>query len=102
MRHSARATAEYAPAVSPGVKELVYQIRFDSDVSRQHMSDEAIGELVFSMKHATHLLFLNQEHGGCCNRGRSRYANGLSGEAAFPKKVARPQNRHHHFFACSD
>ena len=30
-----------------GVEELVYQIRFDSDVSRQHMSDEAVGEIVF-------------------------------------------------------
>jgi hypothetical protein len=82
-----------------GVEELVYQIRFDSDVSRQHMSDEAVGELVFPVEHATHLVFLNEEHGGWCNRGRSRYANSLAGKATFAKEIARSQNGHNGFSA---
>ena len=52
-----------------------------------------------SPEHATHLVFRNEEHGGWCNRGRSRYANGLASEATFPKKIARSQNGHHGFFA---
>ena len=43
-----------------GVEELVDQILFDSDVSRQHISDEAVGELVFLVEHANHLLLLNR------------------------------------------
>ena len=82
-----------------GVEKLIDQILFDSDVSRQHVSDEAVGELVFPVEHANHLVFLNDEHGGRCNRGRSRHANGLARKAPFPKKIARSQNRHDGFFA---
>src|SRR5271170_690455 len=34
------------------VEKLIDEICFDSDVSRQHMSDEAVGELVFPVEHA--------------------------------------------------
>src|SRR5260370_20039860 len=63
------------------------------------MSDEAVGELVFPVEHADHLEFVNEEHGGWCNRGRSRYGNGLTCKATFPKKIARSQNGHNGFFA---
>ena len=57
-----------------GVEELIYQILLDSDVSRQHIGDEAVGELVFPVEHANHLVFLNDQHRGGRNRGRSRHA----------------------------
>ena len=82
-----------------GVEELVYQVLLDSDVSRQHISDEAVGELVFLVERANHFVFLNDEHGGGCNRGRSRYANGLARKAPFPKKITRSKERHNGFFA---
>jgi hypothetical protein len=63
------------------------------------MRDEAVGELVFFVERANHLVFLNDEHGGRCNRGRSRYANGLARKAPFPKKIARSKDRHNSFFA---
>jgi hypothetical protein len=50
-----------------GVEELVYQVLFDSDVSRQHVSDEAVGKLVFPVKHSNHFAFLNDEHSRGCN-----------------------------------
>jgi hypothetical protein len=82
-----------------GVEELVYQVLLDANVSRKHVGNEAVGELVFLVQYANHLVFFNDEHVGRRNRGRSRYANGLARHASFPKKVARSQNRHNDFFA---
>jgi len=81
------------------VEELIYQVLLDSDVSCQHIGDEAVGELVFSVKDAIHFAFLNDEHSGGCNRGCRRHANQLARQAAFSKKIARTQNRHNGFFA---
>src|SRR3981081_1924857 len=72
-----------------GVEELVDQVLLDSYVSRKHVSDEAVGELVFLVEHANHLVFLNDQHGGWRNRGRSRHANGTARKAPFPKKITR-------------
>jgi hypothetical protein len=44
-----------------GVEELIDQILLDSDVSRKHISHEAVGELMFRVEHANHLLFVNSE-----------------------------------------
>src|SRR5882762_11914853 len=82
-----------------GVEELVDQVLLDSYVSRKHISDEAVGELVFLAERADHLVFLNDEHGGRCNRGRSRHANGLARKAPFPQKIARSKHRQNSFFA---
>src|SRR6266481_3704221 len=82
-----------------GIEELVDQVLLDSYVSRNHISDEAVRELVFLAERADHLVFLNDEHGGRCNRGRSRHANGLARKASFPKKIARSKDRHNSFFA---
>jgi len=81
-----------------GVEELVDQVLLDSYVSRQHISDEAVGELVFRAERANHLGFLNDEHGGGRNRGCSRHANGLARKAPFPKKIARSKDRNNGFF----
>src|SRR6202171_5692405 len=81
-----------------GVEELVYQVLLDSYDSCQRIGDEAVGELVFLVEHANHLVFLNDEQGGRRNRGRSRHANGLARKAPFPKKIARSKDRHNGFF----
>src|SRR5579863_1592126 len=82
-----------------GVEELVDQVLLDAYVSRKHVSDEAIGEQVLLVERANHLVFLNDEHGGWCDGGRSRNANGLAGKAPFPEKIARPKDRNNGFFA---
>src|SRR5712664_3267013 len=82
-----------------GVEELVYQVLLDSRVSRKHVSDKAVGELVLPVEHANHLVFLYDEHGGGRNRGCSRDATGLARKAPFPKKIARFKDRHNGYFA---
>src|ERR1700680_1070408 len=62
------------------------------------MSDKAVGELGFSVKYAKHFGFLNNEHGGGCNRGRCGHANGLASQAAFSQKITRSQYFHYSFF----
>src|SRR5258706_9620329 len=100
LRAIAREQQERARQAFLGrVEELVYQVLLDSYVSRKHISDEAVGELVFLAERADHLVFLNDEHGGRCNRDRSRHANGLARKAPFPKKIARSKDRHNSFFA---
>ena len=79
-----------------GVEELVDQILFDSDVSRQHIGDEAVGKFVLPID-AKHLAFLDDEHSRGRNRGCRRHADGLAREATFPKKITRPQNRYNGF-----
>src|ERR1700687_1686176 len=82
-----------------GVEELVYQVLLDSSVSCQHISDEAVGEPVFLVEHANHLVFLDDQHGGRCNRGRRGHANGPARNAPFPQKIAMSKDRHNGFFA---
>ena len=82
-----------------GVEELIDEIFFDSDVSRQHMSDEAVGELVFPVEDSNHLVFLNDEHGGGRNYSGARHANRLPRKAAFAKEIAGPKDRYDGFFA---
>src|SRR6266478_2073675 len=81
------------------IEQLVDQVLFDSYVSRQHIRDEAVGELVLLVEHANHLLFFNDQHGGGRNRGRRRHANGLARQAPFAKKIARSKDRHNRFSA---
>src|SRR5260370_5114723 len=76
-----------------GVKELVDQVLLDSEVPCQYVGDEAVRKLVFPVEHANHFVFLNDEDGGGCNSGRSRHANGLASNAAFPKNSTPSQNR---------
>ena len=82
-----------------GVEELVDQVRFDSGVSRKHISNEAVGEIAFPMEYANHLVFLDHEHGGGRNRGCRSHANGLAGKTPFPKKIARSQNCYNGFLS---
>ena len=82
-----------------GVEKLVYQVRLDSDVSRKHISDEAVGELVFLVERANHLVSLNDQHAGRRNCGRGHQIIGLACKAPFSKKIARSKDRHNGFFA---
>src|SRR5271154_2194234 len=43
-----------------GIEKLIRQVLFDAHVAFQHMSDEAIRELVFFVNHPNHFSFLNQ------------------------------------------
>jgi hypothetical protein len=39
---------------------------------------------VFLVEQANHLIFLNDQHGSRCNRGRRRHANGPARKTLFP------------------
>ena len=53
---------------------------------------------MFFVEHANHLVFINHQRGGGCNRGRSRHANGLICHARFPAKITCSKDRHDGFF----
>src|SRR5579863_3406369 len=74
-----------------GVEKLVDQVLLHSYVACQHVGDEAVREFVFGVERPNHLVFLNHQYGGGCNRGRSRYANGLARKASFSKKSPGPR-----------
>ena len=100
LRAIAREQQERArQAFLAGVEELVYQVLLDSYVSRKHISDEAVGELVFLVERANHLDFLNDKHAGSCNRDRSRHANGLARKAPFSQEITRSKDRNNSFFS---
>jgi len=82
-----------------GVEDLIDQILFDAHVPHQHVSDEAVGELVLFVQHAQHFVFLNDECGGGCYRCRGHHANDLALKAPFPKKITWTENSHNGFFA---
>ena len=82
-----------------GVKKLIDQISLHSDVPRKQIRHVAVGESVFSVEHANHLGFFNNEQSRGCNRGRCSHSNRLTCHAPFTKKVTRPQNRQDCFFA---
>jgi len=43
------------------IEKLIHQIFLDSDVPREHIRHEAVGESMFSVEHANHLVFFNIE-----------------------------------------
>jgi len=82
-----------------GVEELVNQILLNPNVSGEHIGDETVGELMFRVEHANHLALLDAEHGGGCDRSRSRHANGLASETSFSKKITRSHDCDNGLFA---
>jgi hypothetical protein len=45
------------------VKQLIHEVRLNSDVPRKHVRDETVGQFVLGVKHAHHFTFFNHEHG---------------------------------------
>ena len=54
---------------------------------------------MFSVKHAYHLVFFNNENSRGCNRGRRPHSDRLTCHAPFTKKVSRSQYRQNCLFA---
>ena len=82
-----------------GVEKLVDQILLNPNVSPEHIGDETVGEFMFRVEHANHLAFLNAQHGGRCDGGRSCHADGLASEASFAKKIAWAKDCYNSLFA---
>src|SRR6266436_748370 len=74
-----------------GVKELIDQIFLDSDVPGKNVRHEAVGEHMFSVKHAHHLPFFDDQDGRVCNRGGGPHPHTLTCQAPLTKEVAGPQ-----------
>ena len=86
-------------ALLAGIEELIDQVFLDSDISRQHEGDEAVGKLMFAVKDTNHLGFFDHEHGGWHNSCRRTDPNRLTGEASFTNEIPRPQDGHDRLFA---
>ena len=82
-----------------GVEELIDQVLLNPNVSREHIGDKAVGELMFRVKHANHLDSFDTQHGGGSDGGRSRHADGLASEASFSKKIAWAKDCNNGLFA---
>ena len=80
-------------ALLAGIEELVDQIFFDADVARQHVSDEAVRELVLFVEHANHFALFDNQDGGRCDGSGCGHAAGLASEASFPEKITGAENR---------
>ena len=82
-----------------GVKELIDQIFFHSDVSGDHIGYEPIGKIVFPVQNPNHLVFFNNKYAGRRNRGGRRHTSGSTRQTAFAHEIAGSQNRDNGFFA---
>jgi hypothetical protein len=56
-------------------------------------------KVMFPMKHANHLVFVNEEHRRWCDRRRCRHTYGLACKAPFPEKIVPYKDGHNGFFA---
>ena len=82
-----------------GVEELIDQILFDSDVARQHVREEPVGECRMFVQHPDHVA-LGDSHEGRPHDGRRRsHAQGLPGQAALAQEIARPEHGDHGLLA---
>jgi hypothetical protein len=71
---------------------MVYEGILSSTVSCQHICDKTVGHLVFRVKHANHLVFLNDEYSGRHNRSCSRRVYRLAPpKFRTPKKSPGPR-----------
>src|SRR5712664_3121208 len=82
-----------------GIEKLIDQILLDSDVPRKHIRHEAVGESMFGVEQANHLVFLNNEYRRGRNRGRCPHSDRLTCDSSLTKKVTWSQNRQDRFFA---
>src|SRR5205807_3586910 len=82
-----------------GIKQLVDQILFITDIARQQIGDEHIGKCVFPMKRFHHGLFFNSQDRaiGHCRRGA--HTESLAGKRAFAEKTLVTQYADGCFFA---
>jgi hypothetical protein len=83
-RRNGPATEATELGVSRGVKKLINEILFNSDVPGQHVRDEAVRERMLGAEHA---------------RGGRPHADRLARQTSLAKKIARTQNRHDRLFA---
>jgi len=82
-----------------GVKKLVDQILFNPDIPGEHEVYEAVGEGMFGVEHASHLLLIDRQHGGLRGAGGGAHSKGLTRETTFAKKVSGPEIGQDRFFA---
>ena len=82
-----------------GVKKLIDQVLLESYVPYQHMRQEAVGERMFSVKHANHLFLFDNEQSRRGDGDGHPHTNRLPRQASFAKEVAGAQNRHDRLFA---
>jgi hypothetical protein len=75
-----------------GIKKLVNQIRFVSDVTCQQIGHKHIGKRVFPVQHFHHGLLSDSHHGAIGHCGCGAQAERLPGKAPFSEEIALVQN----------
>ncbi len=82
-----------------GIEQLIHEIRFDPNVSRQDVGEEPIRECMLLVKQPGHLVLLDDEEGTRARGDGGRHADRLSRQGSLAKEVAGRQQRHDRFLA---
>ncbi len=82
-----------------GVEQLVDQVFFDADVSREHVGDEAVGKFVLAVQDANHFVFFNDKSTGGNHGSGGGHAIWLARKASFAQKIPGSENGDDRFFA---
>src|SRR5438445_4047334 len=82
-----------------GIKQLVDQILFITDIARKHIRDEHIGKCVFPMKRFHHGLLFNSQDGTIRHCGCSAHAESLARKRTLSEETPLAQYADGCFFA---
>jgi hypothetical protein len=82
-----------------GVEELVDEVFFDADVSRQHVPQEPISERRLSVELAHHLSLVHDDDRARRHRRGRRHPLCLSAQTPLTKKMASLQYGDHRLFS---
>ena len=67
------------------------KVLLDPDISRKHVCDKTVGECMFRVKDANHLILVNDECPGWCNRDSRSHSLRLTCKAPLTEKIARSE-----------
>jgi hypothetical protein len=80
-----------------GIEKLVNQVLFISEVPRQQICYEHVGQRMFPVKHFHHVFLVDFHHIGIGHCGCREQAESLPCEAAFSEEIALVQNPYRGF-----
>jgi len=77
-----------------GIEKLIDQVGFNPGVSRKHVGNKNVRELVLAVKNAHHFRSLDHQHGGRSDTCSSHQTNGMASKTCFAEKIAGTQDGH--------
>src|ERR1700730_2763905 len=85
-------------ALLAGIKQLIDQVRLNSDIARQKVRHEPLGKFWLVVEKANHGCFLDPHDCGCLHCCGCRHAPGLPGQASLAAEIADSKNCNDRFF----